>query len=161
MRGLAAFFSGLAFAVGLGVSGMTQPAKVVGFLDVAGRWDPSLALVMGGAVLVTVIAFALILRRRAPLLAPRFDLPTQTRIDRPLVLGAVVFGVGWGLSGVCPGPAIVSLATLTPASLVFVGAMIVGTLAFRAPELARGRRGAEVAGLSDGGDREERASPAE
>ncbi len=134
MRAVAAFVSGLAFALGLGLSGMTQPAKVLGFLDVAGRWDPSLALVMGGAVLVTLVAFALVLRRRAPLLAPSFELPTQTRIDRPLVVGAVVFGVGWGLSGVCPGPALVSLATLSPASLVFAGAMLVGTLAFRAPE---------------------------
>jgi hypothetical protein len=139
MRAVAAFVSGLAFALGLGLAGMTQPAKVIGFLDVAGRWDPSLALVMGGAVLVTLVAFALVLRRRAPVLAPAFDLPGQSRIDRPLVVGAVVFGVGWGLSGVCPGPALVSLATLTPASLVFVAAMLGGTLAFRVPELLRRR----------------------
>jgi hypothetical protein len=150
VRGLAAFFSGLAFALGLGVAGMTQPAKVVGFLDVAGRWDPSLALVMGGAVLVTLVAFAVILRRRAPLLARRFDLPTQTRVDRPLVIGAVIFGLGWGLSGVCPGPALVSLATLTPASLVFVGAMLVGTLVFRARELAARRRDEVGASVVEG-----------
>lgn len=140
MRAVAAFVSGLAFALGLGLSGMTQPAKVLGFLDVAGRWDPSLALVMGGAVLVTLVAFALVLRRRAPVLAPAFDLPTQTRIDRPLVVGAVVFGVGWGLSGVCPGPALVSIATLSPASLVFAAAMLTGTVAFRAPEWIRRRK---------------------
>jgi hypothetical protein len=139
MRALAAFVSGLTFALGLGLAGMTQPAKVIGFLDVAGRWDPSLALVMGGAVLVTLVTFALVLRRRAPVLAPAFDLPRLSRIDRPLVVGAVVFGVGWGLSGVCPGPALVSLATLTPASLVFVAAMLGGTLAFRVPELLRRR----------------------
>lgn len=153
MRALAAFVSGLAFALGLGLSGMTQPAKVIGFLDVAGRWDPSLALVMGGAVLVMLVAFAFVLRRRAPVLAPSFDLPTQTRIDRPLVVGAVVFGVGWGLSGVCPGPALVSIATLSPASLVFVAAMLAGTVAFRVPELIRGRAPARSA--------DPEASPAE
>jgi hypothetical protein len=133
MRAVAAFVSGLAFALGLGLSGMTQPAKVIGFLDVAGRWDPSLALVMGGAVLVTLVTFALVLRRRAPVLAPSFDLPVQTRIDRPLVVGAILFGVGWGLSGVCPGPALVSIASLSPASLVFAAAMLTGTIAFRVP----------------------------
>jgi uncharacterized membrane protein YedE/YeeE len=94
---------------------------------------------MGGAVLVTLVTFALVLRRRAPVLAPSFDLPTQTRIDRPLVVGAVVFGLGWGLSGVCPGPALVSIATLSPASLVFAAGMLLGTVAFRAPEWIRRR----------------------
>lgn len=153
MRAAAAFVTGLAFALGLGLAGMTQPAKVLGFLDVAGRWDPSLALVMGAAVLVTLVAFALVLRRRAPVLAPSFDLPTQTRIDRPLLVGAVVFGVGWGLSGVCPGPALVSLATLSPASIVFVAAMLVGTLAYRVPERLHRRAPARSA--------DPEASPAE
>lgn len=153
MRGLAAFFSGLTFALGLGVSGMTQPAKVLGFLDLAGKWDPSLALVMGGAVVVTLVAFAAIQRRRTPLLRARFDLPTQSRVDRPLVVGAVLFGLGWGLSGVCPGPALVSLATLSPAAVVFAVGMVVGVLAFRAKEIARGEAPASA--------REELVSPAE
>jgi uncharacterized membrane protein YedE/YeeE len=140
VRAIASFASGLVLALGLGVSGMTKPAKVIGFLDVAGAWDPSLSLVMGFAVLVSLVAFAVVPRRRAPVLAPAFELPTEKRVDRPLVVGAIVFGVGWGLSGVCPGPAIVALATLTPASLVFFGSMLVGTLAFRAPGLARAAR---------------------
>lgn len=126
MSRLWAFAFGLLFAVGLGLSGMTQPAKVTGFLDIAGNWDPTLAFVMGGAVLVGFVAFPLILRRPHPLLADRFALPTRTAIDAPLLVGAVLFGVGWGLAGYCPGPAVVSLVTLSPAVIVFVVAMGIG-----------------------------------
>lgn len=126
MTRLAAFACGLLFALGLGVSGMTQPARVLAFLDVAGDWDPTLALVMGGAVLVGGLAFPLVLRRRRPVLGDHFDLPARTAIDVPLLAGAALFGAGWGLSGYCPGPALVSLVTLSPAVLVFTAAMATG-----------------------------------
>lgn len=121
---------GLLFGLGLGISGMTSPAKVLGFLDIASAsWDPSLAFVMAGAIGVHVL-FARYAARaakdgRAPLAAPRFVLPEKTAIDRPLVLGAVLFGIGWGLAGICPGPAIVSFI-VTPTAVAFVGAMLAG-----------------------------------
>ena len=111
MKRVSAFACGLIFAIGLGLAGMTQPAKVIGFLDLTGAWDPSLAFVMGGAVLVGLIAFPLILARRRPWLGGRFALPERNDIDAPLVAGAALFGMGWGLSGYCPGPALVSLVT--------------------------------------------------
>jgi uncharacterized membrane protein YedE/YeeE len=121
-----AFVAGLVFALGLGLSGMTQPAKVMAFLDVTGDWDPSLALVMVGAIGV----HALLLRRVQPGRAPRFDtayaLPVATRVDAPLLLGAALFGLGWGIAGFCPGPALVSVVTLAPRTLAFVAAMVVG-----------------------------------
>ncbi|TVQ97857.1 MAG: YeeE/YedE family protein [Deltaproteobacteria bacterium] len=127
---IVAFLSGLLFAIGLGISGMTNPSKVIGFLDFAGSWDPSLAFVMGGALLVNVIAFRLIMRRRSPLFAPSFSLPTRNDIDAPLVGGAALFGIGWGLGGFCPGPGLASAATLHVMPLVFVGAMTVGMLVY-------------------------------
>lgn len=123
---LAAFFFGVVFALGLGLSGMTQPEKVLGFLDVGGDWDPTLAFVMGGAVMVTLTVFPLILRRRASLFGERFVLPEKKDIDARLILGAILFGIGWGLAGYCPGPALVSLATLWVPVVVFVAAMGVG-----------------------------------
>lgn len=126
MKLLTAFVLGLLFAIGLGVGGMTQPAKVIGFLDVSGRWDATLAFVLGGAVSVTVVLFPLVLKRVRPVLAERFVLPVKRRIDLPLVLGAALFGVGWGLSGYCPGPALVSLATGSRPLFVFVGFMACG-----------------------------------
>jgi uncharacterized protein len=126
MKLISAFVWGLVFALGLGVAGMTQPAKVVGFLDVAGQWNPTLAFVMGGAVLVGLVTFPRILERRAALLGDRFVLPARTRIDARLLGGAALFGVGWGLSGYCPGPAVVSLVTLAPPVLVFVACMLLG-----------------------------------
>jgi len=123
-----AFLCGLAFAIGLGLAGMTRPERVVGFLDVSGRWDPTLAFVMGGAVLVGLVTVPAVLRRGRPLLAPRFELPTRTDVDLPLVAGSAIFGVGWGLSGWCPGPAIASLATLSPMLLVFLASMAAGLL---------------------------------
>lgn len=126
MKLVTAFVSGLVFAVGLGLGGMTRPSRVVGFLDVAGAWDPSLAFVMGGAVLVGFLAFPAILRQPAPRLGGVFSLSSQAVIDAPLLVGAALFGMGWGLSGYCPGPAVVSLVTLSPGVLLFVSAMLVG-----------------------------------
>ena len=126
---LSAFGAGLVFGVGLWLSGLAVPQKVLGFLDVAGDWDPSLLLVMGGAVAVTLAAFRPTLRRGSPWLAPRFDLPDRNAIDGPLVVGAAIFGAGWGLGGYCPGPALTALANLSLEPLVFVAAMIAGGLA--------------------------------
>ncbi len=122
----AALVSGVLFGVGLAWSGMTDPGRVAGFLDLAGAWDPTLALVMGAALAVTAPAFRLILGRSQPLLDVRFRLPTTTVLDRPLLAGAAIFGVGWGLAGLCPGPALAGLVTGSPLVLLFVVAMIAG-----------------------------------
>lgn len=126
LRILVALFAGTLFGVGLAVSGMMNPQKVIGFLDFAGEWDPTLIFVMGGALLVTLPAFRLILKRPRPILADGFALPTRSALDARLLGGATLFGVGWGLSGFCPGPAVAAMATgLTPV-FAFVGAMIGG-----------------------------------
>jgi uncharacterized membrane protein YedE/YeeE len=122
----ASFACGLVFGAGLLISGMTQPDKVLGFLDIFGAWDPTLAFVMAGAVAVATAGFALARRRGAPLLAATASWPTRNDIDAPLVAGAVLFGIGWGLVGICPGPALVNLAGLSLPIVVFVVAMIVG-----------------------------------
>jgi uncharacterized protein len=122
----AAFVVGIIFAIGLAVSEMINPARVIGFLDVAGRWDPTLLLVMTGALAVTVPLFPVILRRSKPLLATQYGLPTQTRIDKRLIFGAAVFGIGWGLAGFCPGPALAALASGSSSVILFVLAMVVG-----------------------------------
>ena len=127
----AAFAAGLLFALGLGLGGMTQPARVIGFLDVAGRWDPTLALVMAAALAVYPPLYRLVVRRRAPLLGERFEIPTRRDLDPALLLGAAVFGVGWGLAGFCPGPAIVSLASGRLDPLVFTAAMLAGMALYR------------------------------
>ena len=125
-RMLVALLAGVLFGLGLAVSGMVNPAKVIGFLDIAGNWDPTLAFVMGGALLVTIPAFRLILKRPRPVLADDFALPTKSVLDARLLGGAALFGVGWGLSGFCPGPAVTALASgLTPV-FVFVIAMVAG-----------------------------------
>jgi len=121
-----AALTGALFGAGLVLAGMTDPARVIGFLDVTGRWDPSLAFVMGGAVLVYAVLYRLVLRRRAPWFGPAFHLPTRDDLDRALVLGAAVFGVGWGLGGLCPGPGIVVAGAGLPTGLVFLAAMIAG-----------------------------------
>jgi uncharacterized protein len=118
--------SGALFGVGLVVSGMSNPAKVLNFLDVFGTWDPSLAFVMAGALMVTAIGYRLAWRQPKPMLADMFDLPVSQRIDARLLAGAAAFGIGWGLSGFCPGPAVTSLALLAPGTLVFIPAMLVG-----------------------------------
>ena len=129
MRFLSAAAAGLLFGAGLLLSGMTQPARVIGFLDVAGAWDPSLAFVMAGAVLVNALAFWAVARRRAaPWLAPAFRLPNRRDIDLPLLAGTAVFGVGWGLGGFCPGPGLVSAAAGNTAGAAFVISMLAGML---------------------------------
>lgn len=124
MLQIAAFFSGLLFSVGLVLAQMTHPHRVIGFLDLA-NWDPTLAFVMGGAVVVYAIAFRLIMKREKPVAAPKFAVPTNRTIDRKLVIGSVIFGVGWGMGGFCPGPGLVSLTSGTSA-IAFVGAMLGG-----------------------------------
>jgi uncharacterized membrane protein YedE/YeeE len=127
---ISALIVGLIFGIGLIVSGMTSPAKVQGFLDLAGNWDPSLAFVMGGAILVGLVAFRFAGKRERSLLGEAMRLPTATAIDRRLVLGGLAFGAGWGLGGFCPGPALATLATGSPKALIFTGAMLVGMLVF-------------------------------
>lgn len=130
MRGiLAGLGCGLLFGFGLVVSGMAYPTKVLGFLDVFGDWDPSLAVVMAAALAVTVPGYALAHRQRRPLVAPAQHWPAPTAIDSSLLGGSVLFGLGWGLVGLCPGPAIVDLASLSPRLIGFVAAMAVGMAA--------------------------------
>jgi uncharacterized membrane protein YedE/YeeE len=126
MLPVASFVCGLLFGVGLLVSGMTQPAKVLGFLDVFGVWDPTLAFVMAAALLVSFVGFRVARQRAKPVLATEHLWPTRTDIDPPLLIGSALFGVGWGLVGLCPGPALVNLATLMPQVVVFVVAMAAG-----------------------------------
>lgn len=123
---IAEFLAGLLFGLGLIVAGMTDPGKVKGFLDLAGAWDPSLAFVMGGAVAVSLAAFAVARKRTATFLGTAMHLPGARDIDRRLIAGSAVFGIGWGIAGFCPGPAIVSLATGEPKAVVFVLAMLAG-----------------------------------
>jgi uncharacterized membrane protein YedE/YeeE len=139
MRAIFGFAAGLVFGLGLVISGMSDPAKVLNFLDLFGTWDPSLAFVMGGAVLVTFVGYRLVLARRAPLLGGRFELPTRKDVDPRLVAGAALFGLGWGLGGYCPGPALTALPLAAPGTLVFVPAMLAGMW------LARMVRGSEAA----------------
>ncbi|CAO4140260.1 DUF6691 family protein [Methylorubrum aminovorans] len=126
-----AFAAGLLFGLGLIVSGMANPAKVLAFLDVTGRWDPSLAFVMAGAVAVSAVGYRVVRRRGRPVLATRLDLPTRRNIDLRLIAGAAVFGLGWGLVGLCPGPALTLLTVLPAQATTFVAAMAVGMLVFR------------------------------
>ncbi|HEX3380746.1 MAG TPA: DUF6691 family protein [Paraburkholderia sp.] len=125
-RYLASLVCGLLFGAGLALAGMTRPQKVLGFLDVAGHWDPSLLFVLGGALLFATVAFRLVLRRGSPLLETSFDLPATKTIDARLVGGALIFGLGWGLSGFCPGPAIALLAAPNIEALYFLPAMLAG-----------------------------------
>ncbi len=127
----AAFLMGVIFALGLGIGGMTQPSKIIGFLDLAGHWDPTLAFVLAGALAVTMVCFPAILRRARPVFSPRFFLPRKQHLDLRLLAGAALFGVGWGMSGYCPGPALVSTVTLRAPVLVFVMAMALGLHAAR------------------------------
>ena len=126
MQLLAALLAGLVFGLGLIVSGMTDPSKVTGFLDLAGAWDPSLALVMGGAIAVGLVSFRIARTRSHAMLGGQMQLPTGRNIDRRLVLGGLTFGVGWGLAGYCPGPALASIATGGSKPLIFTLAMLVG-----------------------------------
>ena len=121
-----ALLAGMIFGAGLLISGMMNPEKVIGFLDIFGEWDASLMFVMGSALLVTIPAFKLILRRERPVLNDGFTLPTKQSLDMSLLVGAAIFGIGWGLYGYCPGPAISSLASLNAAGFVFVPSMLAG-----------------------------------
>jgi uncharacterized membrane protein YedE/YeeE len=140
----ASFFSGLLFAVGLAISGMTQPAKVVGFLDLTGDWDPSLACVMVGAISVHALLYRLLCKRAAPLFAARFSLPTHSSIDARLVVGAGLFGLGWGIGGFCPGPAVTSLASGHTPVMVFVISMLAGMYLYKLFEGVRTRHSPTV-----------------
>jgi len=130
MQVIMAFIVGVLFGIGLIVAGMTDPSKVQDFLDLAGHWNPSLAYVMGGAVLVALPAFRLAARRRTSLLGAAMHLPTSTAIDARLLLGALAFGIGWGLAGYCPGPALASLATGSAQPWIFSAAMLAGMAIF-------------------------------
>lgn len=123
---IVALICGIVFGLGLAVSEMINPARVIGFLDIAGQWDFTLALVMGSALAFTVIGFPLITKKAHPVLAEKFTLPTKKTLDTPLISGAVLFGIGWGLAGLCPGPAIAGLASLNADIFLFVAAMIAG-----------------------------------
>ncbi len=122
--------AGLVFGLGLLISGMASPEKVLGFLDLAGPWDPSLALVMGGAIAVGLLGFALVRKRSTSVLGEPMQMPTRKDIDAPLVVGASLFGIGWGLAGYCPGPALVGVTAGIPSALIFTVAMLAGMIAF-------------------------------
>ncbi len=126
MKNTIALLAGLVFGLGLSLGGMTQPSVVLGFLDLFGAWDPRLAFVMGGAVLTTAIGYRRVFRRGRPLFEPSFQLPTARTFDARLVGGAALFGIGWGIAGYCPGPALASLSGAAPSLLVLVAAMLAG-----------------------------------
>lgn len=140
MHRITEFFVGLLFGLGLLLSGMTDPGKVLGFLDLFGAWDPSLAFVMGGAIAVGFFAFALARKRTTNFLGGALHLPKATQIDRRLVLGGLTFGAGWGLAGFCPGPGIVSMASGEVKAAVFVAAMVVGMAVYEWAERRTSRR---------------------
>ncbi len=140
MNASISLLAGLLFGVGLIVSGMTNPAKIIGFLDLFGKWDPSLAFVMGGALLVGSIAFRFAGKRQRALLGTPMNIPTKRDIDRRLVLGNLTFGIGWGLAGYCPGPAVTSLATGGSKPWIFFLAMLAGMALFEIIEMRTGKR---------------------
>ena len=127
---LSSFIVGLIFGIGLILAGMTNPAKVIGFLDITGTWDPSLAFVMGGAILVAIVAFRFANKRTVNFLGGAMRMPTSDMIDKRLVIGSLLFGAGWGMAGFCPGPAITSIGTGNPKAVIFVIAMIAGMAIF-------------------------------
>ncbi|MCK9396161.1 MAG: YeeE/YedE family protein [Methylobacter sp.] len=130
MLNINAFFVGLLFGLGLIISGMTDPSKVISFLDLAGAWDPSLAFVMAGAILIGAGAFTIAKKRQRSLLGAPMQLSSATGLDKDLLLGSLIFGIGWGLSGFCPGPAVVSAAAGEPKAWIFVAAMLAGMALF-------------------------------
>ncbi|MCF7991295.1 MAG: YeeE/YedE family protein [Thiohalocapsa sp.] len=137
---LLVFFCGVLFAAGLGLSGMTLPQKVIGFLDFAGEWDPSLALVMVGSAGVYFVFYRRIIRRAHPLFDVSFHVPTRTDIDQRLIVGAALFGIGWGLVGFCPGPALTALVSGYDKALIFFVAMVTGMYAYRTVDAIAGLR---------------------
>ena len=142
MKNVASLVAGVLFGFGLALAQMTDPAKILNFLDFSGTWDPTLAFVMGGAVLVTLVSFRFILRQPSPVLSPRFYVPTRRDIDARLIGGSALFGAGWGLGGFCPGPGVVALGMGVWPPVVFVAGLIGGTLIFRGLQV----RQAEPAG---------------
>ena len=136
---------GLVFGTGIALSGMANPAKVLNFFDIAGNWDPSLGLVMLSAVLVTAIGYRLVLRRNKPIVEARFHLPTGRKLDLPLLAGSAIFGVGWGISGFCPGGAIPALGLGEPSAWIFVGTMLAGIAAARTIRIAWQSRATQTA----------------
>jgi uncharacterized membrane protein YedE/YeeE len=132
MKLIFSYLCGLIFGVGIAISGMANPAKVLNFFDIAGTWDPSLAFVMGGALIVTFIGYRFVLKRPAPTFAETFQLPTRSDLDLPLIGGSAVFGVGWGIAGFCPGGALPALGTGRSEVFIFVAALLVGIIAAKA-----------------------------
>lgn len=122
---------GFVVALGLGISGMTDPKKVIGFLDIFGNWDPSLMFVMAGAISVHFFSYKLIRRRQSPLFSPQWHVPQKSKLTAGLILGSIIFGIGWGLAGYCPGPAITSIASLQLRPVIFVASMLIGMFIFK------------------------------
>lgn len=144
-RTISAGIIGLVFGTGIALSGMANPAKVLNFFDIAGTWDPSLALVMASALLVTAIGYRFVLKRDKPVVEARFHLPTGRKLDLPLVAGSAIFGVGWGISGFCPGGAIPALGLGEPTAWIFVGTMLAGIFTTRTIRLALEQRATRTA----------------
>jgi uncharacterized membrane protein YedE/YeeE len=140
MKLIVTYLIGLVFGIGISISGMANPAKVLNFFDVAGTWDPSLAFVMGGALVVAFIGYKLVLKRPAPLFEANFNVPTSRVIDARLVGGSAVFGIGWGIAGFCPGGALPALGTGNIDVLIFTAALVAGILIARAAQAATARR---------------------
>ena len=136
LRVLSAAAIGLVFGIGIAISGMGNPAKVLNFFDFAGTWDPSMLVVMGSALVVTAIGYRLVLRRTKPVCEAKFHLPTNRKLDVPLVAGSAVFGIGWGISGFCPGGAVPALGLAEPSAWIFVGSMLAGIAAARTVRVA-------------------------
>jgi uncharacterized membrane protein YedE/YeeE len=145
MRLILSYITGLIFGIGISISGMANPAKVLNFFDIAGSWDPSLAFVMGGALIVTFIGYRVVLQRPAPMMDSGFHLPTRKDLDLRLIGGSALFGVGWGIAGFCPGGALPALGTGRSEVLIFVGALVVGILAGKLLQNAMTRRSAQTA----------------
>ncbi|MDG1169268.1 MAG: YeeE/YedE family protein [Sulfitobacter sp.] len=145
MRLILSYIIGLIFGIGISISGMANPAKVLNFFDIAGSWDPSLAFVMGGALIVTFIGYRVVLKRPAPMMDSGFHLPTRKDLDLRLIGGSALFGVGWGIAGFCPGGALPALGTGRSEVLIFVGALVVGILAGKLLQNAMTRRSAQTA----------------
>ena len=141
MRLIISYLSGLVFGLGISLSGMANPAKVINFFDVAGTWDPSLAFVMGGALIVTFIGYRLVLKRPAPALSDVFQLPTRRDLDLPLIGGSAVFGIGWGIAGFCPGGALPALGTGNVNVFIFTAALLAGIIAAKMLQSTLSNRG--------------------
>lgn len=144
-RILTATLIGLVFGTGIAISGMANPAKVLNFFDIAGTWDPSLALVMAAALTITAIGYRFVLKRPRPVLEEKFHLPTSRKLDLPLIAGSAVFGIGWGITGFCPGGAIPALGLGEPSAWIFVASMLAGIATARTFSVAQARRAAQNA----------------